>query len=413
MVEVLDHSQTSYSIKEGTVHIAAYAFSGCDAMESISIPASVKYLGEEAYRNYFNTYGTTPKCLKSIYISDLAAWLNINTNKFSCPIGQLYVNGSLLTEAYIPEGVENIRDLSFYGCNSLTKVVIPNTTTSIGSYAFAGCSSLISINIPNSVTFIKDGVFSGCENLSAITIPSSIELIDEGAFYGVMLRNIKCKASSAPRMNSYSYSLNQFSEPTYAHANLYVPEGSWDSYAFHPAWYHFNNIKEYVEEKGRVSKVHAYTLMDEDYNYAVYDEVNANVRMVPCHQIEEQNVNTSWTLQEINSKKYLYNLGAKKFATRSADGTGFTLSESPIAIDAKDVADGITFNSGNSKWNFVTNNNLYAINIEDVVNDITTAVQSASLVSEIYSADGRSIPAMRKGINILRHADGTVTKVIQ
>lgn len=46
----------------------------------------------------------------------------------------------------------------------------------------------------------------------------------------------------------------------------------------------------------------------------------------------------------------------------------------------------------------------------------TTVVRSICTedgMHDIYTIDGRQIPTMRRGVNILRHADGTVTKVIQ
>jgi len=49
------------------------------------------------------------------------------------------------TTLEIQEGVTNIGDYAFAGCNSLTSVTIPNSISYIGSYTFADCSSLTSI----------------------------------------------------------------------------------------------------------------------------------------------------------------------------------------------------------------------------------------------------------------------------
>lgn len=221
------------------------------------------------------------------------------------------------------------------------------------------------------------------------------------------LRNVKCKATAAPDGESV------FSEQTYAHANLYVPEGTWDAYAFSDNWYQFANIKEYSESSAHVSKAKAYTMMDEDFKYAVYDEVNDCVRMVESHQVNEENANTSWTMQTIEGKKYLYNLGAKKYVARNNMG-GLSLSASPASVDVEDIKDGISINGGKTQWNFVSNNNLFADNsLEDAVTAITTAVQSASPVVETYTIDGRKTTSAHKGISIIRHADGTVNKVVK
>ncbi len=45
--------------------------------------------------------------------------------------------------------------------------------------------------------------------------------------------------------------------------------------------------------------------------------------------------------------------------------------------------------------------------------DFTTASASDSKVTSIYDAQGRKVPVLKNGINILKHADGTVTKVMR
>ena len=50
----------------------------------------------------------------------------------------LYLNGTLITDLVIPDGVTSIGDGAFYGCSGLTSVTIPDSVTSIGDYAFKG-----------------------------------------------------------------------------------------------------------------------------------------------------------------------------------------------------------------------------------------------------------------------------------
>ena len=148
----------SIDIPEGVTEIGSSAFNDCKALTSISIPASVKSI--------INAFDGCPS-LKSIYITDIAAWCNIdfghmwNEGPFK-EDSEMYLNNQLLTELIIPEGVKGIKDFAFCNLKSITKVIIPNSVTSIGQYAFHECDNLTSIEIPNSVTSLGEYVFTNC-----------------------------------------------------------------------------------------------------------------------------------------------------------------------------------------------------------------------------------------------------------
>ena len=88
-----------------------------------------------------------------MFIIDIEAWCNISFgNSSSNPLyyaHNLYLNGGLVTELEIPDGVTSIGAYVFYNCNLLTSATIPDSVTSIGAYAFSGCSSLKSVTFKN------------------------------------------------------------------------------------------------------------------------------------------------------------------------------------------------------------------------------------------------------------------------
>ena len=88
---------TSIAVREGTISVSPYAFSGRTGLTSITIPNSVTWIGDDA----------------------------------------------------------------FSGCTGLTSITIPNSVTSIGEQTFYGCTGLTSITIPNSVTSIGGSAFGG------------------------------------------------------------------------------------------------------------------------------------------------------------------------------------------------------------------------------------------------------------
>ena len=146
----------------------------------VTIPNSVTSIKEGAF------YGCSG--LKSVYISDLTAWCNINFSYYSSnPLlynANLYLNNELVTNLVIPNNIISIENYTFYGCINLTSVTIPNNVTSIGNSAFSKCSSLTSVTIPESVTSIGSSAFQGCSSLNSVTISNSVTNIGDCAFQG-------------------------------------------------------------------------------------------------------------------------------------------------------------------------------------------------------------------------------------
>lgn len=92
--------------------------------------------------------------------------------------------GTLITEAVIENGVEDIGTYAFVGCTALTSVTLPNTVKTIGARAFSGCTALQSIEIPASVETIGSRAFNGCSSLQSVSLTEGLEVIGERAFFG-------------------------------------------------------------------------------------------------------------------------------------------------------------------------------------------------------------------------------------
>lgn len=178
---------TSVTINESVTSIGASAFSECDMLASIIIPNSVTSIGDRAFRHCKKLLdvtmgsGTTTigedafaycYSLTNIYITDLAAWCNIDFyNDLANPLSyakKFYLDGELVTDLVIPDGVTNIKKHAFFNCDTIVEITIPNSVTSIGSYAFAGCDGITAIIIPDSVTSIVTSAFGGCISLKTV-----------------------------------------------------------------------------------------------------------------------------------------------------------------------------------------------------------------------------------------------------
>ena len=192
LIEVVDKTQPSYLIKEGTRFLGNSAFSGCTGLTSIEIPNSVTSIGRAAFSSC--TGLTSIKIPNSVTsIESESFWGGVfegctGLTSIAIPNSVTSIGGSAfqgctsLTSIKIPNSVTSIGECAFYGCTSLTSLAIPNSVTSIGGSAFLGCTSLTSVAIPNSVTSIGCAAFKGCTVLNSIEIPNSVTSIESFAF---------------------------------------------------------------------------------------------------------------------------------------------------------------------------------------------------------------------------------------
>lgn len=153
----------SYTIPSSVNSIAAGAFTN-STLKSVTIPDSVKSIGNAAFFCCYNLEGITiPSSVTNI--GDRA-----------------FMMCDTLTEVAVPNGVSKISYATFACCSSLKSITLPSSVKSIGDSAFAGCD-FESITLPSSVESIEGSAFNGCENLGSITIPSGVKSIEERTFW--------------------------------------------------------------------------------------------------------------------------------------------------------------------------------------------------------------------------------------
>lgn len=237
---------TSITIPDSVTSIGSGAFSGCSSLKNITIPESVVRIGASAFSSC-----TT---LTSVYITDLAKWCAISFAQNSAnPLyyaHDLYLNGKLITDLVIPEGVTSIGDYAFYGCTSLTSATIPDSVTSIGEEAFGNCpietATIPAVACPyinngklkivaiTSGTSIAAGAFSGCASLKRITIPDSVISIGERAFSGCtsLKYNVYRNAKYLGITNNPYFALIQATDISITSCDIHPDTKIIESYAF-------------------------------------------------------------------------------------------------------------------------------------------------------------------------------------
>ena len=156
------------------VGIAEEAFYDCSALISITIPNSMKHIGEYAFRG-------CNALEKTNFMGDIADWCDIKFGgAYANPISasyNFYLNDSEVKDLVIPNTVDSIHAYAFDCGNSITSVALPNSVVYIGEGAFYR-TYINEIIIPKSVTSIEERVLSGCNALTSIIVEDGNPVYD-------------------------------------------------------------------------------------------------------------------------------------------------------------------------------------------------------------------------------------------
>lgn len=181
------------------VAIGDNAFHSYGVINSITIPASVEFIGDlglgghnletiivdKNNKHYCNdSYGVLYNKDKTQLI--LYPAKNPRTSYSVSPetttIKESAFTNSLLEKIILPVSITNIEANAFSYCTNLRSINIPPAVSTIREGTFFKCDSLLSIEIPNTVSVIENGAFASCEMLYNITIPDTVNYIGNLAF---------------------------------------------------------------------------------------------------------------------------------------------------------------------------------------------------------------------------------------
>jgi len=211
----------SVVIQKNVTSIGSYAFYKFASLTSVTIPDTVKKIGNYSFSHATLANLNLPSSVVSIGTNAFEytniAQLNIPDSVTSIgPSSFIYCAN--LAQVNIGVGLESIGDGAFFGCTKLATIAvnesnshfvsvenvlfdhdvsklvvfapaktnttydIPATVKSLAVQAFAYAVVLDTVIIPDGVSVISDGAFSYCTYLKNITIPDSVEAIGDSAF---------------------------------------------------------------------------------------------------------------------------------------------------------------------------------------------------------------------------------------
>ena len=201
--------------------IKSCAFSECDNLRNLNIPATVTNLGGGAFRRCLSLTNLTVDTLNLNYkIVDGALYsIEMDTLKsYTTAKDTVYIhNGVKVIDIYSLAGLERVNHVVFP--NSVTKIlegafmstylqamVLPPYLEEIGMAAFKGCSKLRSgIEIPNSVKTIGERAFLGT-GITSVVMSDSVRVIPAEAFMYCANLNSYSGGASVERIEEYAFS---------------------------------------------------------------------------------------------------------------------------------------------------------------------------------------------------------------
>ena len=151
-----------------------FGYIGC-TVEELYIPATVnKFSGS-----------TSSIPVKRLYFEGTVEdWIKFDSSveRITRNIKELYIDGQLVENIVIPEGVEQLGDYLFSRIKSLKSVKLPSTLKTIGEGTFMNCESLEEIDFPENLDTIKLEAFYGCSRLDKLILPSKLTTVGVTSF---------------------------------------------------------------------------------------------------------------------------------------------------------------------------------------------------------------------------------------
>lgn len=118
---------SSLKIEEGVTNIPDYAFAMQKNLQYVTLPSTLKSIGNSALEECAFTKLELPAALQTI--------------------GDYAFLGAKFSKLMLPCTLTKIGESAFNDCSNLKSVVIPQNVTEIGAWAFYGCTALTSVTV--------------------------------------------------------------------------------------------------------------------------------------------------------------------------------------------------------------------------------------------------------------------------
>ena len=334
-----------------------------------------------------------------------------------------------------------IGNQAFDECKDFTgNLILPNSITSIGGWAFDGCSDFSGdLVIPESVTSIGFQAFNGCSGFTgSLTIGKSVREIDNYAFDNTNFTSLNM--ASLPRLSDFTFGTPFNIRPEFEEKmtltltdNSYIYTGN-ESYLLDMInGTYTRNIKN---EWGTIvvpfmignsSEYDIYTLTDVSETYDELTLTKINEPLAPAtpaiFHLKEAPASTGVDITFTATSK---GIGMSDLHGSEAGGLQLvgTFEVTELAWNDYIIANNKFWFVGDvggafsgpfraylHPTTYYANARAFSIAIEEEANAIKTLNAITDGTAEYYDMDGRRIPALQKGVNIVKYGNGKTTKV--
>ena len=184
-----NYTMQSVTIPVGITSIAAEAFRGCIALNTINYNArnctfpSVWIYDDARGVGVFSGAGSASLSLTVVFGSGISS---VPAGMFyTASTGEYGVKGydyAHITSIVFSDSIREIGSNSFRNCDDLGSVELGRGITSVGSNAFNDCDSIKNLDLDDNLQTIQEGAFYSCDSIETIQWGSSLDTIDKSAF---------------------------------------------------------------------------------------------------------------------------------------------------------------------------------------------------------------------------------------
>ena len=246
-------------LPESLEFIGERSFEGCSGLYgNLHLPDKLKEIRKRAFQNCKNLTGdiTIPQGVK-IISEECFSGSGFNGNLqlhdgISTIEKSAFNNVPLRGDLKLPKELNIISDYSFSGCDFSGILSLPSSLTYIGEDAFYGNWRLMgTLEIPQDVASIGKEAFANCRSLEGIVFPEGIESVRDGAFKECYgIGSIVCKGEMPAYVEGTA-----FEGVAKDNFTLEVPESAIAQYQAAPGWCDFKRIAAHHELVCRPSTV--------------------------------------------------------------------------------------------------------------------------------------------------------------
>lgn len=214
------------------------AFDGA-GLKSLALPASVKVIGSQAFNQNTRLQalkfadGSALTAIGAEAFADSAALQSVTLPDSLRELGDYAFRGSGLTEIFLPASVQTLGANPFAACHSLTAIAVdganPNFTSREGILydasgenllAFPAGSAFTALWVPETVKTVGVGAVYGAHELQMVDLPASVQTVSEYAFYDCRNVNQYQVNEGLTFIGSYAFAENTYLWDFYVPASV-------------------------------------------------------------------------------------------------------------------------------------------------------------------------------------------------